>query len=282
MTMPDIASFHPQLVHFAVVLCIVGVTFRVISLTGKASWTNQAAAALLISGGVVAYFTALSGRQAHGPVERIPGAAKAVQEHEDYGNNARTVLLAVGLVELLAIGLSNKRVVRGFRIVSALGGLVGAFGIFEAAEHGGALVYEYAGGPGIRWGDTADVTRLLVAGLYNRAMADRKAGDKEGAARLITELGRRMPNDNGAKVAVIESQIKDRGDAAGALLALKALEPGDDRRTAFRKVFLTADAYKAAGHPDSARAVLEDFKKGAPPQLIERIDQAIKDLLGSP
>ena len=279
--MPAIGIYHPHLVHFAIALCFIGVTFRLISLTGKAGWTNQAAAALLITGAVVAFFTALSGQQAHGPVERIPGAAQAVQEHEDYGNNARTILVVVGLLELLAIGVSSKSVVRGLKVVSAVGGVVGAFVIFEAAEHGGALVYQYGGGPGIRSGDSADVTRLLVAGLYNRAIADRTAGDKDGAARLTDELGRRMPNDNGVKLAVIESRLKDRGDAAGALAALKALEPGDDRRTAFRKAFLTADAYKAAGHLDSARAVLEELKKGAPPQAVGRIDQAIKDLGGS-
>ena len=279
--MPAIGIYHPHLVHFAIALCFIGVTFRLISLTGKAGWTNQAAAALLITGAVVAFFTALSGQQAHGPVERIPGAAQAVQEHEDYGNNARTILVVVGLLELLAIGVSSKSVVRGLKVVSAVGGVVGAFVIFEAAEHGGALVYQYGGGPGIRSGDSADVTRLLVAGLYNRAIADRTAGDKDGAARLTDELGRRMPNDNGVELAVIESRLKDRGDAAGALAALKALEPGDDRRTAFRKAFLTADAYKAAGHLDSARAVLEELKKGAQPQAVSRIDQAIKDLGGS-
>ena len=279
--MPEIGVYHPQLVHFAIALCFIGVTFRLISLTGKAGWTNQAAAALLTTGAVVAFLTALSGQQAHGPVERIPGAAQAVQEHEDYGNNARTILVVVGLLELLAIGVSNKNVVRGLKVASAVGAVVGAFVIFEAGEHGGALVYQYGGGPGIRRGDSADVTRLLVAGLYNRAIADRTAGDKDGAARLTDELGRRMPNDNGVKLAVIESRLKDRGDAAGALAALKALEPGDDRRTAFRKAFLTADAYKAAGHLDSARAVLEELKKGAPPQAVGRIDQAIKDLGGS-
>lgn len=276
--MPEIGFFHPQLVHFAVVLCIVGVAFRVVSLTGKAPWTNQAAAALLILGGAVAFLTALSGQQAHGVVERIPGVAPAVGEHEEWGFMARNVLLVVALLEVLALALSNAAIVKGLRVVSALAGLVGGYTIFEAGEHGGELVYEYAGGPGLRSGNPDDATRLLVAGLYNRAMADRKAGDKDGAARLIDELGRRMPNDNGARLAVIESRFKDRGDIPGALAALKAFQPGDDRRSAFRVAFLTADAYKAAGHLDSAHAVLEDFKKKAPPQAAGFIDRAIKDL----
>ena len=278
--MPDIAVFHPQLVHFAMVLGIVGVLFRLVSLTGKAAWTNSAAAALLIGAGGAGFLTAESGQQAHGPVERIPGAVKAVQEHEDWGKRARNVLLIVGAIELVGLFLQQQKAARALRLVSGVVGIGAVFALYEAGEHGGDLVYRYAGGPGLRSGDTTDVTRLLVAGLYNRAMADRTAGDKDGAARLIDELARRMPNDPTVKLTAIESQLKDRNDATGALAALHAFDPGDDRRSKFRQAFLLADAYKAAGSVDSARAVLEAFKT-ANPAAAERIDQAIKNLTGT-
>lgn len=38
--MPDIGYFRPQLAHFAIVLCGLGVAFRLASLTGRAQWTN--------------------------------------------------------------------------------------------------------------------------------------------------------------------------------------------------------------------------------------------------
>lgn len=275
--MPDIAVFHPQLVHFAVVLGIVGVLFRLISLTGKAAWTNSAAAALLIGAAAVSYATAESGHQAHGPIERIPGAAHAVEEHEEWGDRARNILLLVGAIELAGLFLVRHKAARAIRLASGLVGIGAVFALYEAAEHGGELVYNYAGGPGLRSGDPTDLTRLLVAGLYTRAMADRTAGDRDGAARLIDELARRMPDDPAVKLVAIESQLKDRNDAAGALAALHAFDPGDDRRGKFRKVSLLADAYKAAGSVDSARAVLEAFK-AENPAAAERIDQAIKAL----
>ena len=278
--MPDIAVFHPQLVHFAVALGIVGVLLRLISLSGRASWTGPAAAALLISVGAVGYVTAESGHQAHGPIERIPGAVAAVQEHEEWGNRARNILLVVAALELVGLFLRQHKSAKVLRLASGLIGIGAVFALYEAGEHGGALVYAYAGGPGLRSGDPADVTRLLVAGLYNRAMADRKEGDKEGAARLIDELARRMPNDTSVKLTVIESMIKDRNDAPAALAALRAFDPGNDRRGKFRKAFLMADAYKAAGSVDSARAVLEAFK-AENPEAAERIDQAIKGLMGT-
>ena len=57
--------------------------------------------------------------------------------------------------------------------------------VYETSEHGGELVYSYAGGLGIRTGDEKDIERLLLAGYYNQAMADRKAGRSDSAAQLI-------------------------------------------------------------------------------------------------
>lgn len=254
--MPNIAYYHPQLVHFAVVLCIVGVLLRLVSLTNKAPWTNPAAALFLIAGGVIAYFTAQSGLDAHGPVEQIPGVRDAVVEHEDWGIRARNAFGIIAVLELIAV-LVRANIGKALRLVTALGGLAGLWVLYEAAEHGGELVYEYAGGPGLRSGNPEDLNRLLVAGLYTRAAADRKAGDFGGAARLIDELAKRLPDDPSTKWLVLESRIKDRNDAAGALAELLAISPAaDDRRGTFRKAMLSADAYKALGQIDSARAVL--------------------------
>lgn len=275
--MPEIGYFHPQLVHFAVALGVVGVLLRLVSLTGKLTWTSAAARAILVAAAVVGFLTALSGRQAHGPVERIPGAAHAVEEHEDWGNRARNLLLVVGALELAGLAVGKRKAALAVNVASGLVGIGAVFALYEAGEHGGELVYEYAGGPGIRSGDTTDVTRLLIAGLHARAMADRAAGDREGAARLIDELVRRMPDDPGAVLSGIESQLKDKGDAAGAIVALRGMNPGDDRRARFRRTLLLADAFKAAGSIDSARAVLEDFKKDNP-NAAARIDEMIKAL----
>jgi uncharacterized membrane protein len=262
--MKDLGYYHPQLVHFAIVLCIVGVLLRLVALTGRAPWTNPAAALLLIAGGIAAYLTARAGMAAHGPIERIPGVAEAVQHHEDWGNRAKWVFGLIGILELVAV-LVRANLAKGLRLVTALGGLAGLFVLYETGEHGGELVYEFGGGPGIRSGNPEDLTRLLTAGLFTRAMADRAAGDKEGAARLIDELARRMPEEPSLKWVVLESKIKDRGDPAGALAELRSINPSDDdRRAAFRKALLTADAYQALGFADSAKATLTELGKKFP------------------
>ena len=256
--MPNIGVFHPQIVHFIIVLGLVGVGARILSLTGRFPWMRQAAAALLIMAGLAGIAAVKSGTDAHGPVERIPGIRDAVVEHEEAGERARTAFLLIAGIELIALGATRReqlqKVLYG---ASALAGLVGAFLVYEAGEHGGDLVYAYAGGPGLRSGDSTDVRRLLVAGLYNQAARDREAGRGEDAARLIEELARRMPGDQTVAFLAVESRIKDRADAAGALAELEAMSvPADNPRLAIRKGTLTAEALNALGMRDSAVATL--------------------------
>ena len=78
--MPNLAANHPQVVHFAIALLLLGTAFRVISLTGRLAFTRHAAAVLLLLGTVSAAVSVKSGLDAHGPAERIPGARSVVEK----------------------------------------------------------------------------------------------------------------------------------------------------------------------------------------------------------
>ncbi len=180
--MSSLAAVHPQVVHFVIALLIVGVLFRLVSLTGKLTWTNQAAASLIVLGTVASAVAVKSGMDAHGPVERVPGSRPVVQEHEEAGETTRNIFLGVTLLELGALALSGGTQ-RALRFGSAAVGLVGLFFLYETGEEGGELVYSYAGGIGLRTGEPEDVGRLLLAGQYHQAMLDRKNGvviDEDG------------------------------------------------------------------------------------------------------
>ncbi|MEK7330714.1 MAG: DUF2231 domain-containing protein [Candidatus Eisenbacteria bacterium] len=267
--MPDIAVFHPHIVHFVIGLLFVGVAARLVSLLplgGRLSFMGPMAALLILLGTGASLLAVHSGLDAHGPAERVPGARDAVVEHEEWGERARNAFIVVALLELAALALaSRKRVATGLRLVSAAAGLAGLVVLYQASEHGGALVYDYAGGVGIRSGDPADVRRLLVAGLYHNVQAARDSGRKEDAARLTDELMRQMPADAGVKFLGVESLIKDREDPHAALATLATMDvPADDRRLQIRKAMLTIQAYRAAGMSDSAQATIEEMKRRYP------------------
>jgi uncharacterized membrane protein len=255
--LPDLGVLHPEVVHFVVALGLVGVLLRLVSLTGRLSWTNPAAAALLILGAGASVVAVKSGTDAHDTAERIPGARQAVMEHEEWGKRTRNLLLGVAGLELLGLVFGSSGAGRVLRFLSAGGGLVAGGLIVKVADLGGDVVYEYAGGVGTRSGDPADVGHLLVAGLFHGARTARDSGRAEDAARLTEELARRLPDDTTVRFLAIESRLRDRKDAAGALTALAALQvPADNQRLAVRHGVLTAQALAAAGMPDSARAVL--------------------------
>src|SRR2546427_9986537 len=106
--MPNIGAYHPVIVHFVIALLILGVIFRWVSLSGRAAFTGPAAATLLILGAAIAALAAHSGLDAHGPVERIPGARRAVGEHEEWGKRTRNIFLIVGAIEIAALILARR------------------------------------------------------------------------------------------------------------------------------------------------------------------------------
>ncbi|MCH9015866.1 MAG: hypothetical protein IH877_09310 [Gemmatimonadetes bacterium] len=142
-----------------------------------------------------------------------------------------------------------------------------------SGEHGGELVYSFAGGVGTRYGENEDTQRLLLAGLYHQSVVDRREGRSDAAARLIEEMARRFPDNQSVAILAIESLILDRDDGHAALAALAQLPAPEDNRGRARAGMLQADAYLAAGFSDSAHATLEKLLENFPD------DQRIKDRL---
>jgi uncharacterized membrane protein len=276
--MPNIASFHPQIVHFIVVLGFVGVGLRLLSLVVKVEWIKPAATVALLAAAVCSVLAARSGDQAHQPAERIPGAREAVQEHEELGERARNLFLLVAGFEILALAMRKKEKVRRVALVgSAVAGVVAAFFLFEAAEHGGNLVYGYAGGVGTRSGKPEDIKHLLVAGLYNAARAERESGDTASAARLTEELARQMPADVDVSLLAVRSLLVDRHNPDAAMAALDALTiPPDSPRMAIQAGLLRSDVFVARGQLDSARAALKRVGAQFPdnPQVQRMVGEA--------
>src|SRR5262245_33929691 len=161
--MLSLAPLHPIVVHFTIGLLIAGVLLRWLSLTNRVAFSSPAASALLLAGTAAAYLAVKSGTAAHGPIERIPGVAQAVQDHERWGDRAQDAFLLVAIAEIVLLVMARRGRGRIVAMVSAALCLPAAVCLFEAGEHGGDLVYSYAGGPGLRTGDPADVSRLFIA-----------------------------------------------------------------------------------------------------------------------
>ncbi|HWA15084.1 MAG TPA: DUF2231 domain-containing protein [Gemmatimonadales bacterium] len=256
--MPDIAALHPQVVHFVVALGIIGVLLRIVSLARKWAWTSAAAVFLLIIAAGASVVAVESGHQAHEWAEQIPGVRTAVQEHEELGEKTRNIFLLVAALEVVALALRSKeKATFGLRAASAVVGIVACFYLYEAGEHGGELVYNYAGGIGTRSGESGDVQNLLIAGLFHQARVARQAGRPDEAARLTEEMARQRPQDYTIAVMALDARYRDLHDTSGALAGLTALEVPDSQwRPATARGMLQAEILVATGQKDSAKSLL--------------------------
>ena len=255
--MPNIGYMHPYVVHIVVGFVIAGCVLRIISLAGKWNWMNQAAATALILGAVASVVAVRSGTDAHGPAERVPGARAAVIEHEEWGERARNLFLLIAAVEAVGLAVPSSRR-RWFNFASAALGACGLFVIYETAEHGGDLVYSYAGGVGLRTGESEDVGNLLRAGLYHQAMLDRREHRGDAAARLFAEMKARWPSDEEVQVLAADSRLRDGKDPTGALADIDGvLGSIQDARIKRNGTLVRAYAFLALGQKDSARAIVE-------------------------
>jgi uncharacterized membrane protein len=268
------AALHPQVVHFAIALLVVGVALRLLSLFGRPAFVSPAATTMLVLGTGAVVLAALTGTAAHAPVEQMPGLRAAVMAHEEWGERARNVFIVVLLIEMAVFARRRSPRIRYIAALSAVVGVVGLVCLYEAGEHGGAIVYNYAGGVGIRSGDPVDVKRLLLAGLYQQAVIERKSGRPLEAASLLDEAGQRFPDDVEVRVLRAESRLIDRKDAAGALTILRETPPpGDNRFLRLRHGILTADALVATGDRDAAIATLQQLAATFPsPRIKQRLD----------
>lgn len=268
----NLAAIHPQVVHFTIALAIIGAVLRVISLLGRPAFVSPAATTLLLLAALSSVLAVSSGTAAHGPVERVPGARAAVQEHEAWGERTRTGLLLLGAIELIGLAMWRSPTVKLVHQVAAIVSLICVGLVYETGEHGGTLVYSHAGGIGLRTGDEKDIERLLLTGYYQQAMADRKAGRSESAAQLINDAAKRYGSDPEVKLVAAESILLDQKNPKGAIDALASMEPPPALKV--RRGMLQADAFEAMGQKDAAVAVLQALVSQTPNARVQqRIDR---------
>ena len=256
---------HPEVVHFAIALAFVGVGFRLVSLAGRPAFISPAAATLLLLASASVFAAVLTGDAAHGPIEQMPGLRGPVTAHEEWGDRTGYVFVALAAVELAALAFWRSTYRRPLHIASTLIGLVALVFLYFAGERGGQVVYSYAGGVGTRSGDVADVERLYLAGLYQRALANRRAGHADRAAMLLEQASQEFPNELDLQLAAAESQLLDRKNPQAALDRLRRITPpADNRFQRIRHGMLLADALDASGQRAAAVASLQQLQSAFP------------------
>ena len=140
------APLHPLIVHFPIGLIVTAAVIDIVALgTDPRSTLRRAATGLYLAGAatlLAAYFTGRS----DAALVRIPGPAHAVVDEHWTWALRTTVYLGVFSVGRLLLDLSGRLTGRGRWLPVVAAGLAGLFLLFQTAELGGRLVYEYGVG----------------------------------------------------------------------------------------------------------------------------------------
>jgi uncharacterized membrane protein len=142
MMLPD--PLHPALVHFPIVLLLLGAPLAVLAVFIR-GWNLPALAAVTLAfgaaGAVAATWT--GGKAAELTGELNPAAEDSLNAHEEWGERARNAGLVAGVLAVASAALIRKPLAgRSLGVLAALASIVAALFVAQAGHQGGQLVYK--------------------------------------------------------------------------------------------------------------------------------------------
>lgn len=165
------SPLHPALVHFPIVLILLGALVALPAAFTPRWHLRWIAAALLALGAFGTVAASATGEEDGEAVERQPGVEAVLEQHEEWAERTQGFSIAAGLCALAAAAATLRwpRVAQGVGIASAVVALFAAFCVFETGHYGGQLVYRHGAGVNLApASNTAEAAALS---------ADRSRGD---------------------------------------------------------------------------------------------------------
>ena len=149
MNLPD--PLHPAIVHFPIVLILLGTLIAIAAMFSSHPVMLRIGAivwALAAAGAVAATW---SGDEDEDAAEHAGAAAKQVfEEHEEWGERSRDAAIITALAAVAAAVTLKRlpRFSRGAAALTALISLAASWCVLETGHYGGQLVYHHGVGVG--------------------------------------------------------------------------------------------------------------------------------------
>lgn len=144
--MPD--PLHPAIVHFPVVLIVLGSVTALVAVFWRKGYVPIFAAVLLSLGALGAWAAVQSGESDGGLVESLtPKAEALLNAHEKWAERTLTLGITAAVLAIVAASLVRfPRVARATAAVAAVAACVASWAVYETGHRGGALVFKHATG----------------------------------------------------------------------------------------------------------------------------------------
>lgn len=153
--LPD--PLHPAIVHFPIVLLLLGAPLAILSVFLR-KWHIPVLAAIVLSlgaaGALAATWTGENDAEMAG--ELAGNGEQTLDEHEEWGKRARNAGIVAALLAITSAALIRKPVAGGaVGAVAAVAAVAAAFSVAQAGHYGGQVVYKFGAGVNIASGEAA-------------------------------------------------------------------------------------------------------------------------------
>ena len=158
------SPLHPAIVHFPIVLLLLGAGVTVAAAVFRRWYLPTLAAAILSIGALGAIAAVITGEQeAEMAGELSPQAEKVLDEHEEMAETTRNAAIIAALVAIASAALFQfPAVARGVGVLAALVALGAAYFVAQTGHYGGQLVYKQGVGVNISAGQAGTGPALDV------------------------------------------------------------------------------------------------------------------------
>jgi len=141
--LPD--PLHPAIVHFPIVLLLLGAPLAVMAVFVR-KWHLPVLAAFVLAlgaaGAIAAAFTGEQGAELAG--ELSGNGEKVLDEHEDWGKRSRNAGVTAAILAILSAALVRKPAAgRIAGAGAAIAAIAAALSVAQAGHYGGQVVYKH-------------------------------------------------------------------------------------------------------------------------------------------
>lgn len=146
---PIPSPLHPAIVHFPIVLILLGTLVAVAAVVIK-RWHLPVLSAGLLTFGALGAIAATwtGGEDAEMVEETSPQTENVLEQHEEWGERTRNVAIVAAVLGLGAVAGAAKfpKVTRGLSTAAALVAIGASYCVAETGHYGGELVYKHGAG----------------------------------------------------------------------------------------------------------------------------------------
>lgn len=166
---PFPSPLHPAVVHFPIVLLLLGLVLAVGAVFMRRWGLPWLAAVVLVVGAAGSIVATVTGGEDEEMVnESSPATEQVLEAHEEWGETTRNAAVFAAVLAVVAALTANMRVVgRSLAILTAVVSLFAAYSVAQAGHYGGELVYRHGAGvsmtggvaPGNAVGEKSEMSR---------------------------------------------------------------------------------------------------------------------------